>query len=99
VQTTALLACAAAVSAGKTWSSVESTTPENYTFQDFTEEFSRTFDTLEESHARKAIFQANLETILQHNADKSQTYTMGINDYADMTKAEFKAFYGESVCQ
>lgn len=35
------------------------------------------------------MFKANLEKIMKHNADKSQTYTMGINQFADLTAEEF----------
>jgi len=35
----------------------------------------------------------NSQMINKHNADKTQTYTMAINKFADLTKAEFKSMY------
>ena len=42
---------------------------------------------------RLSIFQQNLETIKAHNADSSNTWTMGLNQFADMTAEEVAAKY------
>ena len=39
------------------------------------------------------IFERNLAKIEAHNADKTQTYTMGINQFTAMADAEFVAQY------
>jgi C1A family cysteine protease len=39
---------------------------------------------------RRSIFTANYATILAHNADPTQTFTMKINKFADLTGEEFK---------
>jgi C1A family cysteine protease len=35
------------------------------------------------------VFMRNLEKINKHNADPTQTYTMGVNQFADLTQEEF----------
>ena len=42
---------------------------------------------------RKSIFVSNLNEIINHNADESQTYKKGVNAFTDMTFDEFKKFY------
>ena len=46
-----------------------------------------------EQSYRLSIFQQNLEMIKAHNADSSKTWTMGLNQFADMTDEELKARY------
>lgn len=56
------------------------------------EEFKTTYGkiyTLEENVYRFGVFITNLKKINQHNADKTQTYTMGVNQFTDMTNEEF----------
>jgi len=40
---------------------------------------------------RLAIFNQNLAKISAHNADSTQTYKMGINQFTDMTQEEFES--------
>lgn len=42
---------------------------------------------------RLSIFQENLQKIKEHNADTSKTWTMGLNQFADMTAEEVAAKY------
>jgi C1A family cysteine protease len=42
---------------------------------------------------RKMIFKQNVQKIEEHNADPSQTYKMGINQFTDLTNDEFIAIY------
>lgn len=44
-----------------------------------------------EQSYRLSIFQQNLEMIKAHNADSSKTWTMGLNQFADMTAEEVSA--------
>lgn len=39
------------------------------------------------------VFTQNLEKINKHNSDTSQTYTMGVNQFADLTQEEFSSQY------
>ena len=48
---------------------------------------------MEEAY-RKGVFADNLEFILKHNQEYlagRKTFTMGVNNFADMTNAEFRA--------
>uniref|UniRef100_A0A7S3J697 Uncharacterized protein n=1 Tax=Euplotes harpa TaxID=151035 RepID=A0A7S3J697_9SPIT len=42
---------------------------------------------------RFAIFKANVEKIISHNADPESTFTMGINHLTDLTAKEAKEYY------
>lgn len=54
--------------------------------------------TAEENVYRKSVFMMNLAKVNAHNADKTQTYTMGINQFSDLTQEEFVSIYlGASV--
>lgn len=39
------------------------------------------------------VFEENVKMIDEHNANPKNTYTMGINKFADMTKEEFVATF------
>jgi C1A family cysteine protease len=62
-------------------------------FTNFQERFSKRYATLQELETRFAIFRSNFIGILSHNADLSQNFTMGINQFTDLTPEEFKAQY------
>lgn len=57
-------------------------------FEEFKSTYGRTYS-IEENVYRFSIFVKNLEKIEKHNADKTQTYTLGITQFADMTTEEF----------
>ncbi len=42
---------------------------------------------------RLSVFRANYGTIMAHNADPAQSYTLGLTKFADLTEAEFAAIY------
>jgi len=44
-------------------------------------------------NVRYNIFKANLEFINKHNADRTNTHTVAVNQFADLTGAEFKQFF------
>jgi len=65
-------------------------------FSGFKTEFSKTYKSASEEQLRFNIFKKNLDWINQHNAAAANgvhTYTVGINQFADLTKSEFKAKY------
>jgi len=62
-------------------------------FSNFQERFSKRYDTLEELENRFQVFRLNLRNIILHNLDRSQNFTMGINQFTDLTPEEFKAQY------
>lgn len=59
-------------------------------FSNFQERFSKRYDTLQETETRFQIFRANLRNIILHNLDHTQNFTMGINQFTDLTPQEFK---------
>jgi C1A family cysteine protease len=62
-------------------------------FSNFQERFSKRYDTLQEMEARFQIFRENLRNIILHNLDNTQNFTMGINQFTDLTPQEFKDQY------
>ena len=59
-------------------------------FSNFQERFSRRYENIQELEARFQIFRSNLRSIILHNLDYSQNFTMGINQFTDLTPQEFK---------
>jgi C1A family cysteine protease len=62
-------------------------------FKNFMQKFSKNYETANELQSRFEIFRTNLRTIILHNTDTTQNFTMGINAFADLTPAEFKEKY------
>nr|AET71138.1 cysteine peptidase isoform b [Sphenophorus levis] len=69
-------------------------------FQSFKLKHGKTYKNQAEETKRFAIFRENLRKIEAHNAEYKQgihSYTQGINKFADMTRAEFKAMLATQV--
>jgi C1A family cysteine protease len=62
-------------------------------FSNFQERFSKRYENLQELEARFKIFRSNLRNIILHNLDFRQNFTMGINQFTDLTAEEFKTQY------
>jgi C1A family cysteine protease len=62
-------------------------------FSNFQERFSKRYDNLQEMETRFQIFRSNLRSIILHNLDNTQNFTMGINQFTDLTSQEFKDQY------
>jgi C1A family cysteine protease len=62
-------------------------------FNGFLEKFSKKYQTLEEFETRFQIFKANLKDIVAHNSVAGQNFTMGVNQFTDLTSQEFKDLY------
>jgi len=62
-------------------------------FSNFQERFSRRYENIQELEARFQIFRSNLRNIILHNLDHRQNFTMGINQFTDLTPQEFKDQY------
>jgi len=56
-------------------------------------QFGKNYLSAEESAARLAIFNANLAYINKHNARTDVTYTLGMNQFGDLTNAEYQRMY------
>jgi C1A family cysteine protease len=59
-------------------------------FTNFQERFNKKYEDIIELENRFGIFRENLHVIRSHNADHSQNFTMGINQFTDLTPVEFK---------
>lgn len=62
-------------------------------FGDFQERFSKRYDTLLELERRYEIFRSNLREIVIHNLDLTHNFTMGVNQFSDLTSEEFRSMY------
>jgi C1A family cysteine protease len=78
---------------GRVMTSFLDETDEWKQFSNFQERFSKQYETFEEVESRFQIFRTNLRNIIIHNLDHSQNFTMGINQFTDLTPNEFKAQY------
>jgi C1A family cysteine protease len=62
-------------------------------FSNFQQRFNKVYDSLEEMETRFQVFRTNLREIVNHNLDATQNFTMGINQFTDLTPSEFKEKY------
>jgi len=60
-------------------------------FTNFQEKFAKKYENIEELESRFTVFRENFRNIVVHNADRSQNFTMGVNQFTDLTPEEFKA--------
>lgn len=59
-------------------------------FSNFQERFSKRYKTLQEMETRFQTFRTNIRNIILHNLDYTKNFTMGINQFTDLTPQEFK---------
>lgn len=64
-----------------------------YEFSNFQERFKKRYENIQEMEARFQIFRTNIRNIMIHNLDYTQNFTMGINQFTDLTPEEFKSQY------
>lgn len=62
-------------------------------FRSFCGEFKKSYLSFEEKAYRFEVFKSNFDMIREHNAKKDETYELGLNEFADLTFEEFKAYY------
>ena len=62
-------------------------------FSFFQEKFEKHYNSLEELETRFAIFRKNFIEIVEHNNLLDQNFTMGVNQFTDLTAEEFKKLY------
>merc|ERR1719354_1258385 len=58
-------------------------------YQTFKKNFKRSF-TENEDQKRFQVFRSNLVKINNHNSDPNRKWNIGVNQFSDMTKEEFK---------
>jgi C1A family cysteine protease len=64
-----------------------------YSFEQYKVDYQKSYARVGEEEYRKTIFLRNLVKIAEHNANKANTYEIGINQFTDLTNAEFQAIY------
>ena len=62
-------------------------------FTNFQDRFGKKYENIQELETRFQIFSTNLRNIILHNLDRTQNFTMGINQFTDLTPEEFKEQY------
>jgi C1A family cysteine protease len=62
-------------------------------FTNFQDRFSKRYENIQDLEFRFQIFRSNLRNIILHNLDHTQNFTMGINQFTDLTPEEFKDQY------
>ena len=70
-----------------------SATSEWSKFEQFLERFHKKYESLEDLEHRFQVFRDNLRTIFDHNSDSRNNFTLGVNQFADLTPSEFQAQY------
>ena len=59
-------------------------------FTHFQDRFNKRYESLQELDNRFNIFKQNFMTILEHNSDFTQNFTMAVNQFTDLTPDEFR---------
>jgi len=62
-------------------------------FSLFRQRFNKDYSSNEDLESRFEAFRSNMISIIQHNAVSEQNFTLGINQFSDLTPEEFKALY------
>jgi len=60
-------------------------------FSNFRERFRKQYSSLQEFIHRYEIFNENMKFIEQHNLDVDQNFTLGVNQFTDLTNDEFRS--------
>lgn len=84
-KTFAIIAVATLI-AGAAYFTTETT--KDTAFDEWKSQYGANWAPVEEEY-RRIVFSKNVEIINKHNADKTQTYKMGINQFTAMTEEEF----------
>lgn len=61
-------------------------------FDNFQQRFSKRYSSFQEMKERFSIFKENLRAITAHNSNHAHNFTMGVNQFSDMTSDEFRAY-------
>jgi hypothetical protein len=83
-----LLFAAATVAARPKWHELE-----GYTFEQYVLDFGRTYERgSDEWKLRESIFNKKLDVMIRHNKDLTNTWRRGVNQFTDLTDAEWSRF-------
>jgi C1A family cysteine protease len=69
-------------------------TSEDLEFLKYVSKFGKSYGTKEEFNFRLDQFKNNLLNIISENSKNDNTYTLGVNKFADWTPAEYKRILG-----
>lgn len=75
------------------WSVLSIESNDWHQFTRFQERFNKKYENIVEFESRFQIFKENLRSIIQHNLDSTQNFTMAVNQFTDLTPKEFKEQY------
>jgi hypothetical protein len=64
-----------------------------YSFEQYKADYAKAYTRVGEEEYRKTIFLRNLVKIAEHNANAKNTWQKGVNQFTDLTDAEFEAIY------
>lgn len=62
-------------------------------FNLFQTRFSKRYETIQELEHRFIAFRDNLRLITRHNLDSTQNFSLGINQFSDLSTEEFKVYH------
>ena len=66
-------------------------------FTGFIHKFEKKYESLHVLEKRFEIFKQNIRNIFEHNLRSEQNFTMGINQFTDLTPEEFKVTYANGL--
>lgn len=66
-------------------------------FTGFLKKFEKKYESLEALEKRFDIFRENVKAIFEHNSASHKNFTMGVNQFTDLTPEEFKTDYGSGL--
>ena len=64
-----------------------------YSFEQYKADYAKAYARVGEEEYRKTIFLRNIVKIAEHNANSKNTWQKGVNQFTDLTDAEFEAIY------
>merc|ERR1712139_85126 len=70
---------------------MSSADPLDEAWKTFKEMFPKSYNSDDEEAQRKAIFAGNLKRISEHNHAGTEKYELGVNQFADLSEAEWSA--------
>ena len=62
-------------------------------FEQYKQQFNKSYDTVEEEAQAMAAYKANDLIIREHNARNGVSYTLGHNEFSDLTWEQFRRHY------
>merc|ERR1712046_324127 len=80
-----------------TLNAVASDTPTDEAWEAFKIQFSKSYNSEDEEAQRKEVFAENFARITEHNKAGVEKYSLGVNQFADLTNAEWSATYNRAV--